>query len=180
MKTGQLTIKGTVQKSWQKIYETILSAATTSLTISGLDGNTDILYKVVIKLVSNATGMHSGVLLNNDTGSNYGFQYLLGVNTAVSSERGADARIYVGSLASGIDSGKIGKGECLIYTKSGYVRTAIVTTAENISTTTITSLSITGQSWNNTADNITSIVLASTMSNGYGIGTYVALYRRRA
>ena len=68
----------------------------------------------------------------------------------------------------------------IIYAKSGYVRLAITSHSDRITTTTIYAQNILGHSWNNTSDNITSMMITALVANGLGVGTYIALYRRRA
>jgi len=148
----------------------------TSLTISGLNGDVDQEYRLVSRIVNgyNGDSIYS-VSPNNDTGTNYGYQYVRGINSATSAGRGTGTSLIIGAT-DGL--GKITQGNLIIQAKSGYVRTAIVDLANTIATTTVTLIGLYGLSWNNTADNITSLVILSDKANGLGGGTVIELYRR--
>ncbi|KKM18202.1 hypothetical protein LCGC14_1668080, partial [marine sediment metagenome] len=45
MKTGAIEVQGEIENAWQKIYTNDLTSAAASVTISGLTGNTDVVYK---------------------------------------------------------------------------------------------------------------------------------------
>jgi len=163
---------------WEKFYETTLTSATTSITISGLTGNTDIEYKLVARIINDYNGAaYYYVRPNNDTGSNYGFQYIQGSNTTKEAGRYTDSKLQF-TQASAL--GNIGFAELSIQSKSGYVRTVITEYPRNISGTTIEDINLTGQVWNNTADEITSLVVYASQTNGLGVGTNITLYRKVA
>ena len=148
----------------------------TSITISGLTGNTDVLYRLRIMGVS-GTDVTAGNLmrLNNDTTSNIcGYQYLQGTNTATNAQRGTANFIPGGGFSA---SGQTSLCESLIYAKSGFVRTAITEFTSGILTTTVGGSELWGCSWNNTADEVTSIVISNATANGMAIGTEITLER---
>ena len=68
--------------------------------------------------------------------------------------------------------------EALIYAKSGYTRTVLHSSIYYASGTTVTGLEVRGSSWNNTADNITSIVIGASTTNGLGVGTSIELWKK--
>lgn len=175
IRAGTLDVQGKLKGCFQKVYETTLTTAATSITISGLDGNTDILYKLVCKFVNDGgAGSTYGLRPNNDTGSNYGYQYLVGRASVANCNRGVLALFELAALEStGVGNVNLVKG--ILYAKSGYVRTFIRETVENVSGTTVNATSIEAESWNNTADNITSLVFVSDQANGFGVGTYICL-----
>jgi len=179
VKTGKLTIKGTVQKSWQKIYETTLGSSATSVTISSLDGDTDVEYKLVTRLISGGASNGYTLRLNNDSGTNYGFQRLVGESTTVSANQyTARDAIYIDESLN--NANDVSCSEFLIFAKSGYIRPVFRHLAGGITGTTVTTLRGQGAVWSNTANNLTSLVIASLISSGLGVGSYIALYRRRA
>lgn len=174
LKTGNLNIQGNIKGTWQKIYETTLTEAATSHTISGLDGNTDVIYRLRCRFVNGYSGTTVYELRpNNDSGANYGYQFLRGDNTIVSAFRNTiDYYIF---LTIGTALSQISMSNLLLYAKSGYLRTGISQQADKISTTTVTATSLFGHVWNNTVDNITSLVILADQTNGLGIGTYIIL-----
>ena len=180
MRTGKLNVKGNINCGvMQKIYQNTLAAAATSVTISGLDGNTDVLYELRCRFINNnasASGYY--IRPNNDAGANYGYQHLDGSSTTVTAYRGT---AYDSILLSwnAVANGHLLQSEIKFYAKSGFIRTGIITTSEDISTTTVTGIMLHGVCWNNTADNITSLVVLASQANGLGIGTVIELFALR-
>jgi len=177
MRAGISNIKGNLYTGgWQLIYENLLTSAATSVTISGLDGNTDKEYRLVCRIVNGYAGYSNYLVrLNNDSGANYGRQIIYGVNATASAYRGTDA-LYMG-YANNLNY--LVLGEILIFAKSGYVRTVLTKDSSGITGTTVTRIGLTGGSWNNTADNITSLVVLADQTNGLGIGSHILLFARR-
>jgi len=163
---------------WEKFYETTLTSATTSITISGLTGNTDIEYKLVARIINGYNGA-CGVYLrpNNDSGTNYGYQQLYGGDTTTGASRSTTTGLF---LTQAVALNNIAQGELTLHTKSGYVRTAVNSLAKEISGTTVGVVVLWGQSWNNTADEITSLVILADQTDGLGVGTNITLYRKVA
>jgi len=166
-----------VKYCWQEIYNTTLGAATTSVTISGLTGNSDVLYRLTARVVNGyngAAGFH--LRLNNDTGTNYGYQYLNASDTSISAAKGtATSLAYALGYSNALS--RLTLSTILLFAKSGYVRTAIVKSTYDIVTTTVSTMQMRGWSWNNTADEITSLVILADQTDGLGIGTEIILER---
>jgi hypothetical protein len=115
---------------------------------------------------------------NNDTGSNYGYQKLQAANTSVGSERGTTQNVLLyagGGECNALN--ELSMSECIIYVKSGFVRTGINEVTHEISGTTVTLLQYMGLVWNNTSDEINSLVIIAAQANGLGIGTEIVLER---
>jgi hypothetical protein len=144
----------------------------TSLLIDGLDGDNDEEYKIVCRFIGNTDGTWLYLRLNNDSGSNYGSQVMYGINASVGAYRETVSSIDLGDSKSLIT--------CLIYAKSGYVRTILKENMTSTTGTTVTKLFLTGHSWNNTVDNLTSLLLASLdVANGICAGTVIELFALR-
>jgi len=162
---------------WAKLYDSTLSSAATSVTISGLAGDTDVEYKLEARIVNGYNGeAYYTLTFNTDTGANYGYQYINGVNTTTSATRSAASGMVVGSNDA---INKLSLSEMKIHAKSGYLRTAINEHSRSIATTTVTSIHEVGYVWNNTTDNITQMVITSDGANGLGIGTQLTLWGRK-
>jgi len=161
-----------------------LAAATTSITISNLDGDTDMEYELIVRGVRNEA-VSANLLLyiqpNGDTtAGNYGIQSINGTNATASAYR--DTTNYQG-FATGLGflynvTGQVGFSHWIINAKSGYVRTAIGKEMTRTNGTTVNAIVLSGCSWNNTANNITSLVVASDTANGLGIGSRIILLRK--
>jgi len=176
--TGDLDVQGDFTADvMQKVYENDLTASASSITISGLDGNTDTLYWIIMRVVSeNATTEIYYLEPNGDgTLSNYGHQWLYGTNASIGAQRGKTGW-YFPVDANGV--GTVSLVQSLIYAKvSGGPRMGITGGAMRITGTTIAVTDIFGHTWNNTATNITSIVLYNAgTTGGYGSGSHIELW----
>jgi len=172
MKTGTLT-PNKIKGAWERIYDSTLSSAATSVTISDLEGDTDCVYRLVFRGIGGVAGVNYYIRYNNDSDSNYGNQLLGGVDSTVSASRSAGAGVYIG--ATGLNL--LTFSDNLVYIKSGYERTTLSNIVAVIDGTTVSYLYLIGYSWNNTADEVTSIVLYGDQASGLGIGTHIELYR---
>jgi hypothetical protein len=174
--TGVITtpyIKG----AWVRVGSQVLGSAASSVTFSGLDGDRDVVYYLSIQW--KASGACACLVRpnNSSTASTYGQQTLLAQNTTFSAARAiASNSIVVGW--DGTTSGLQTRAGILLFAKSGFIRPSIRDTVENINGTTVTTLLNQGGSWNNTSDNITSIV-CSTDANNFDTGSQFDLYALR-
>jgi hypothetical protein len=172
-RTGLLNVQGQVKGTFQKIYKNTLSSAATSVTISSLDGNTDILYILQVRAINGYAGTTSCYLyFNNDqTAANYGYQSLYGTNTTAAAYRNTASHPWFMNMASGSRE----LVTAIMYAKSGKIRVLLSNNTRDVSGTTVGTAIQVAESWNNTADNITSIVIAADQTNGLGIGTVIEL-----
>lgn len=178
MNTGALT--GTIYgNEWQMIYDSDnLSSAATSLTISNLDGNTDKEYRLVSRLVSGAANTNFYVRPNNDAGTGtFGEQWINGSGSTLSAFRQTTGIGFYNHYSSN-PSGYLNFSDLNLYAKSGYIRSGITHYADGITGTTIGNAGTVAGCWNNTTDNITSIVIAADQTNGLGVGSRFILMRR--
>ncbi len=169
---------GTPSGIWQVIAETTLAAAATSYTFSGLTGATDLEYHLISRIITNYAGALSiDVRLNNDGGANYGYQLFYAAGTGYAASAAVnDTGIYIGG---GNAVNQLSFGDTLIWAKSGYVRTARVFNSDMGTAETVGELDIWQYQWNNTTDEITSLVVVASQANGLGIGTHLELWARR-
>ena len=178
MKSGLLSPQGNFSAdTWLKIYENELTEAATSVTISGLNGNTDVMYRLKFRAISGANSNWFGVRPNNDSATNYGTQYIYGSASTAGAGRDTARTYLVESISATNSIDNACFGDIIIYAKSGYVRTCVDAGNSPISGTTITYLILSGGSWNNTADNITSMVVFTPVASGLGIGTFIELWK---
>ncbi len=170
--TGVITtpyIKG----AWLRVGSQVLTGTASSITFSGLDGDRDVLYMFSgMEKANTGNSAMEMKINNNQTG---GYQYLTGQSTSVAGARG----FGFGSLYTGVTNpGDYSLIEGILFAKSGYIRPMINVGENDISGTTIAGLSIFGQSWNNSVDNITAI----SFDRGgalFDIGTQIDLYALR-
>lgn len=177
MRYGDLSVNGNISGSWTLVTEQDIDTAVTNLTISGLSGDEDILYRLSANLSSNAVTETVRIRFNGDNNNaNYGYQRLSGSNASVAAARDA-ANVLGLCYADSINSQSF--GVAYIYAKSGYVRSYVQESLWEISGTTINSVELAGQVWNNTADEITSITLGGSDANGIGVNTHIELWKLR-
>jgi len=139
-----------------------------------LDGDRDVLYRMLVRGVSAGTTVVYKLRHNQDSGSNYGYQYLRGTSTAVSASRSTGTETY--GLYNGSSSGELYMIDDLMYVKSGFVRPFLLIGADGITGTTIGTQALIADVWNNTTDKITRIQ-AGIQTNILGIGTHIELWR---
>lgn len=178
MKGGNINSSNFKADSWFKIYENnFVSTTATSITISGLKGDTDKEYMLEARIVNGYNGAATfGVRPNNDTGTNYGYQFLKGVNATVSAVRGTATNLV---LCASDTLGTLSFGNMVLFAKSGYVRTSICQYPYEIALTSVGGTYIWGESWNNTSDEITSLVVQTASTGGIGSGSYITLWAKR-
>lgn len=171
-KYGDMTVKGSLEGCWERIA-TSSPTSGTSVTFSGLSGDTDVIYAVNLYSKSSAGGANvHRIRPNNDSGTNYGYQFLRGLSTTPSASRTTDSGLQHGYMNG---SGYLTLASSLLYAKSGYERTQLVSMARDVTGTTVGESAIFGNVWSNTADEITSLVVTSGIA--FASGTKIDLYR---
>lgn len=159
---------------FKKIYDNTLSSAASSVTISGLDGDNDEVY--LLRVVGKGTASASIRLrFNNDSGANYGLQYLTASNTTLTAGRSTSSTAM--AIASVDASSGVAYGEAFICAKSGKVRTLLISHTERVNGSTIDTLQNKAQSWNNMSSNITALVISASSGN-MDVGTRIELWRK--
>lgn len=177
MDCANINLKGALKAgNWQIVNEQTLAAAATSVTISGLDGDTDEEYLIYYRFIA-GSGSNTTVRFypNNDTtDANYGWQGLVGANSTASAVFANLAQLNNGSFVSGdTDFGRI-----RFFAKSGRVRTYLVDSFDKGASTTIGGAVTSGRMWNDTSNNVTSIVFTANQTNGLGIGSYFLILKK--
>lgn len=178
MKVGNLYPQGDFKADcFVKVFETTLSSPTTTVTISNLDGNTNEVYLLVVKMIGNYAGRTSLRLRpNNDSGTNYSYQRMQGVDSTAQALRDTGVSfIVVGSCDA---SDERSWSRSILYAKSGQDRTCFVNLAYSIKGTLVPILFPIFYVWDNNADNIISLTLTAQNANGLGTGSYIALYQK--
>lgn len=146
-----------IKNSWLRVGSNVVGSAVSSVTFSGLDGNTDVMYLLTWKYQGGGASGAGNITFNTDTSTNYGKQVIYATSGTVASARTtATTRI---STSTSAGSPLHYSGYLLIYAKSGFERTVIGQFADGTSGTTIGYLTVAAQVWNNTGSNITQIVV---------------------
>jgi len=179
MRIGKKQIKGALTGDlWIKAYDSVLTSAATTVTISGLDGNTDKDYRLLCRFVNGYAGSTEFQLYpNNDTGNNYDREGLYGINTTAGSYKNA-AFGYVFLTAADTSLGNLAMADCLIYPPTGRMRPFVISEIQTISGTTIGAVAESRTIWRDTSSNITSLVIKANQTNGLGVGSSIELWKR--
>jgi hypothetical protein len=167
-----------IQGSWVRVGSQVLTGTTTSVTFSGLDGDRDVIYCLsgVVLGAAGTSGNIAQLHFNSDAGTNYGYQRLTATDTTVAAARGTDTK----NSLTNFTAGYYGHFNHLVFAKSGFIRPSINQYIDRVTGTTITQLACYGQSWNNTANNITSMLIDSDYgANAFAAGSQFDLYALR-
>lgn len=167
----------------QMIYSTVLGSTQSTITISGLHGDTDLIYYMRLRIVAASnSGIDFGLQFNGDTGNNYNYQLLAGAGSTVSAGSGtAQSVAYVDSNGS-TGTGHIMHCEFVIFAKSGNIRPILGFNMDDItSTPSVSKSQVWANTWTNTVNEITSITLTTSALTASQLlsGTYLQLWARR-
>jgi len=124
-----------------------------SYKFTGLNGDADIMYKILIAFNPNAAGWRT-FLINDDITTVYGDQLLEGEGVVDGDRNGSIAGIKYGDGAGVND---ISYAHILLYAKTGYPRTIITEILSRSKNATTGSIHVNSAIWNNTTDTITSL-----------------------
>ena len=178
MKHGQVLPLGIVQDCWQLVEEKIISTAVQSVTFSGLDGDVDEIYLITASIKKGSAGGGSFFIQpNSDSGVNYSYQFLRGVNVTVSAGRATWTGL---GFAVAQTTGYQGIGKGILMAKSGVQRHFLAERSGDMTGTTINDNLEIAWLWSNTGSNITSLLFSDSVANGIGIGSYITLYKKVA
>ena len=167
-------------RSWRLVHESDITVATAAVNVAGLSGNTDKAYKIVARFV-NATGVTVNYYVqpNGDGGMNYGQQYIDGSGSGTAAKGNPGANSTTGMHICTATTGTNCETQGTLYAVSGYSRVLHATEIYNVSPGAVGGLQIIGNSWNNTAANITSLNIMSPTANAIGMGSHIEIWARR-
>jgi hypothetical protein len=150
------------------------AAAATSFTFSGLDGDTDEVYLLAYRIIKAGAGTMqvdlrpNGVTTGQETRNAYNGTGGAGNNNSTT------LRITENGSAN---AGDIYSGWVWIDAKSGVIRTIRASYSMALSGGGGVYFLEAAGAWSDTAANITSIDVVSTLATGIGIGSYLRLYK---
>ncbi|MDX1957830.1 MAG: hypothetical protein SFU98_04615 [Leptospiraceae bacterium] len=173
------------QKAMRLIYENDITSATTSVNITGLDGDSDVSYDIVYKIIS-SSGLPINTLYllrpNSDaTSSNYGFMNISMTNghsgTASALNNNTQQGFLLSSPGNGTSANSIHFGKAILLAKTGSIRTLTNVCGRYISNTDFTFQQTFG-TWTGSG-NIVNLQFVSDQSNGIGAGSRIEVWARR-
>lgn len=164
------------EKKFALIFETDVVAATNSIIIPGLNGNTDVEYQLIARVKSGSAAPAYYLRINGDTTvANYGQAYIQngGTGGTLASQPG----IAVGSATVANEWGLY--NGLLHASVNGSPRMFVTTYVQQVSGATVGQAGINSGAWNNTTSNITQIEFYSTVAGGLAAGTHIEVWARR-
>jgi len=149
---------------WVKIAETKVSASTSRVSFTGLNGDVDNTYmiKTMIKSTAASANIFYRVHLNGDSATNYGYQYISGSGVAATAARVTnETGFLMGQIITGFTTtvARVTMAELTIYAKTGNERVALTKWMGSGIGTSVRTVNSYGHIWNNTSSTITSIVI---------------------
>lgn len=164
-------------KVWQLIYEIQLEATIASFNIPHLDGDNQREYLLMSAIKCNHAPVYYYAQPNVDQAANYGFVTILGNGAAASSSASAVSTGFRIGYSTGLDYWTFSTMH--LFAKSGMPRHALIMASYDVNGASIGYTAQESGSWNNTADNITSLQIHSGHPNNpMGIGSRFVLWTR--
>lgn len=159
---------------WKRISTIELGADSQSINFTGLNGDTDITYMLIYRILGGASGHSLRIRLNNDSTANYSDNYFYGVTSITGIVNNANSGGYLTSGTSLKTHGKI-----IINAKSGYIRTLLTESGGVDASNNIAESGFSRVVWKNTVDNITSIDIVASSAAMILTGSRAELWARR-
>ena len=169
------------QKAMRLIYENDITSATTSVNITGLDGDSDGSYEIYFRIIGN--GAVGNILLrpNSDATTSYNCR-----NMYNQSNSGTTAHFYNDSLTGffltaaggGSLTGATASGRFTLFAKTGNFRTYNGYSGKVISTSDYM-MNHYFCWYTNTSTNITSLQITGDTASGIGAGSRIEIWAKR-
>lgn len=162
----------TTEPEWELVERKTLTSAATSVTFSGLNGNTDVEYKLRGYVVDDSGSNANMALYPNGATTNADGQRLTGTGAAAGGSVATE--MLVGLFRP---DAEVSYFEGTLWAKAGSVRTYRGTAGNyDVGAPKLYAETIAG-CWSDTSTNITSLELSGP-SSAFGAGTQISLYRR--
>ncbi len=163
------------------IAESVDPTAATSLTLSGLNGDADILYEVMGRILKDASTGHVTFQLNADaTAGNHAWANVINYSGTITGGASvSDTQIY---YEDGTSNQRLVASDHLdfffrLFAKSGVQRRLLGRATARISNgSLLLGYDFIGE-WKNTSTNLTSIKIISGAGNIGGLGSFIRAYR---
>ena len=164
------------------IAELVDPAAAASLTISGLDGDTDEVYRVVAKIRKDATPGHISLRFNGDaTAGQHRYTLFEAVGNAAwggnANQSTTSAFLDYNDANSKVAADDLMDVMLTIFAKSGTVRRFTGQTVFIEAGGRGMDVCMVGGEWKDTAANLTSLVFLPDAGNIGGAGTFIRVYK---
>ena len=166
------------QPTMRLIYETDVTSATTSVNITGLNGDVDLEYQIKCRFIMGGAFSYILVQPNGDsTAGNYISRGVWNGSNGNTTANG-DGNNYGGIFIGNGTTNQTSQSFSYFYAKTGLIRhlNGIITEIGDASNLAAGTYSGT---WLNSVSNITSITIYATVANGIGAGSHIEVWARR-
>lgn len=180
-KISEFNFKPIKRPGMELIYSTILTSAVTSVDITGLNGNDDTDYELIVRAVNAYNGVATvDLTFNNVGGTSYGYQSVVGESTTVSASSPAGSAsqsfLYFGGLHYwGVAHMKI---HAKTSADSNFARLGFIQSLQGGGAD-VVDLFHFGFVFNDYTNNITSMKLTASQANAIHEGTTIELWAKR-
>jgi len=172
---NNLDITGEIKNGLNLISEVTLDDTASAVDFTNINGDRDEVYMLTIYTVNNTISNFRGVVFNNDSAANYGYQALYAIAGAPAANRaGGTNQLLLAFTGGQTTTAIITYNEMFIYSKTGNERSVINKVVNNFGGTHVEAINQFGQVWNNTSDTITSIKVFT--GSGWLTGTNIQLW----
>ena len=175
-------VNGTVYNSWNLITRYVLPSATNRIAITGLNGDSDILYHVVMRAVLTAPSTQSlWMAINQDTGGTYGYKDTIYVaGGAPTAYRDSTFSVYIGPQGGGTaPADSVTFYDAYIYAATGVERAILSNITGQADEKYIYFRMRMGTTWNDTTNTITSLIFWGVTATSFGVGTTIDIWALR-
>lgn len=176
--TNEINIKEELGSVINLMAEVTLSATASEIEFTGLNGNEDDFYIILASFLTDKTGSSCRLVINQDSGTNYLGQYIIGTHTtlSVTALRQTESSIYVGYNNRGFTYGSM-FSEIFLNVNSNYPRTIQLKSSGEMNSS---KCIFTYQShvWGNASDTITTLTFYGDVANMFCAGTNIQIWGR--
>ena len=181
---GELTVAdGILQNIFKKIYDNTLVANATSVTLAGLDGDTDEEYLMSINWIKNGAALNNfGVQCNADAGvASYGWQTHFGAGGGGAAVTNNDDTWFMLWMGRADTDGYLSQGFARLKAVSGFPRSCLGQFSREVDPVgkTIAGYYSMTDTWWNTIANLTSLTFLAEIAVGLKIGTEIQVWKRQ-
>ncbi|MDX1957817.1 MAG: hypothetical protein SFU98_04550 [Leptospiraceae bacterium] len=169
------------QKAMRLIYENDITAPTTSVNITGLDGDSDVIYEIYFRIVGAGSVADMNLRPNADSTTSYNCRNMYNQSnsgTTAHFYNDAHTGFFLTSAGGGSLNGATASGRFTLYAKTGNFRTWNGYSGKAISTSDYM-MNHYFCWYTNTSTNITSLQITGNTANGIGAGSRIEIWSKR-
>jgi len=159
---------------WEKVFEIVLDTPQQSITVSGLDGDTDRIYLILAHIKNGAGSVSWYYIKPNSIGTGFlhSYHYVVNDNGALSHGYGFQGTYNLGFHMWGLGGYEQVFVKGFIYAKTGLLRKSQFELSRKCGGNKLEA-GLISTWWDETVSNITSLLFDSSQPNAYDVGTHI-------